>query len=82
METVSVLCLAMPDGSAFWIEEGAHDVGQAIANWKARLSPEKRAVYDQAGVCGGFVRLRMLREDYLSIPATSASAALFAPRVT
>lgn len=76
-DVIDVVCLALPDGTTLWYEPGDGRPDELIAAWKQQLPAEKRQLYESCGVLGGFVILRMLRQDYQSIPATSHSHAIF-----
>jgi hypothetical protein len=77
-EIVEVLCFNFPDGTTYWAERLNLDAEAVVRAWKDRLTPEQRERYIDSGAHGGFVVVRMPREDYKLIPATNASAALFA----
>jgi hypothetical protein len=77
-DVINVTCLVFPDGSTYWYPTDDYRADRLIDKWKATLSVEQRRAYHDKGCLGGVVRLRMLRKDYQSIPATSQSEALFA----
>lgn len=74
-EIVEVLCFNFPDGSTYWAERANVDPGAVVNAWKDRVAPQDRERYSHAQ--GGFVVVRMPREDYQRIPATNQSHALF-----
>lgn len=78
-EIIPVLCMLFPDGRAFWTDRiGNRYVGPLIDAWRNSLPEARREKYKDTQVEGGFVQLRLLRSDYLAIPATSLSIALAA----
>ena len=77
-EIIEVLCFNFPDGSTYWAERLNLDADGVVRAWKDHLTPEQRTKYIESGAHGGFVVVRMPREDYRGIPATSQSHALFA----
>lgn len=77
-ETIDVLCCVTPAGQVVYTTDDA-DARRVGRNWRAGLTVEQRAQHEAAHTMGGFVQIRMLREDYERIPATNESARLTAP---
>lgn len=77
-EIIEVLCFNFPDGATYWAERQSVDAEAIVQAWKDSCTPEQRTLYIESGAHGGFCIVRMPREDYRRIPATSQSHALFA----
>lgn len=82
-ETINVICIVTPDGQVFYREmqdgDNTPHVAQKIWRaWENSVPASRHDVYAAADVLGGVIAMRMLREDYQKIPATSQSAAIFA----
>lgn len=70
---IPVICIALPDGTTLWADNANQEyVQDCIKAWKERLSPETLRKYEESGVLGGFIELRMLPEDFKRIPATNS----------
>lgn len=76
-ELIDVTCIVLPDGGALHFE--GHDADRARNVWSAwsqSLAEARRAeLHDTMGGC---VLMRMLRQDYMNIQATSQTAPIFA----
>lgn len=80
-DVIDVFCLVFPDGTTFFSEfqRGMPlNVDRYVEAWKAQQPADLQQRRTAAEVTGGVVIMRMLRSEYLRIPATSLSCSLAA----
>lgn len=79
-DIIDVLCLVFPNGQTLFTEKASlEEVKRLTTNWK-ETNPGSAEKWRDC--LGGFIFMRMLREDYQRIPATNCSAAITADRPT
>jgi hypothetical protein len=63
-DVIDAWCIACPDGQTRWCKDDPKDAATTWAQWRNGLPAAQREAYEQAGVLGGIVKIRMLRADF------------------
>ena len=63
-EVIDVVCFVFPDGNTHFHQAGTMDMDKIVAAWESGKTPEQTALYKACDVSGGYMLLRMTKEDF------------------